>query len=83
MSVPGVNIPIQSPDSLSLPEIGLMIVATQSYEAVLPRLNRYFQNGGKTLVFSPEPHMISNLYEAEKLLHESQYKEDFIRKIKE
>ena len=58
MHVPGVNAPVQSPDYLSFPEIGLVVVATQSYEGVLSRLKSYFDEGGVTLVFFPEPRVI-------------------------
>ncbi len=55
---PCLREPVQPPERIRYPEIGLVVVATQSYEGVLSRLTPYLEQGGKALVFLPEPRVV-------------------------
>lgn len=53
--VPGLKDPVQPPDQIRHPDIGLVIIATQAYQQVLSRLKSYLDAGGNALYFAPQP----------------------------
>jgi hypothetical protein len=56
--VPGLKDPVQPPDQIKYPDIGLVIIATQTYQEVLSRLKNYLDVGGNALYFAPQPTIV-------------------------
>jgi hypothetical protein len=56
--VPGLKESVQPPDRVIYPEIGFVIISTQSYQPVLSRLKEYLDVGGNALYFSPQPTLV-------------------------
>jgi hypothetical protein len=56
--VSGLKDPVQPPDQIKYPDIGLVIIATQTYQEVLSRLKDYLDVGGNALYFAPQPTLV-------------------------
>lgn len=57
-ALPGLGLRVKGPSELRADQIGLTVVATQSYEGVLKTISSYLENGGAALVGFPEPRLL-------------------------